>query len=168
MTSALMQIRPFQPSDHSALIELIAAFRLELAALRGERRDPDLAAAVAELQEYLAKGMPVFVAEGSSKEIVGYLVCRVDGETVWAESLFVAPAYRRQGTAGQLYAQAEQLAAARGSDTVYNWVHPNNDPIIAFLRKRGYDVLNLLEVRKPVPDERLTTTLAVGKQTYRY
>jgi len=163
-----MQIRPFQRSDQSALIDLIAAFRIDLATLRGERRDPDPMAAAAELQEYLAKGRPVFVAERPPEEIVGYLVCRVDGETVWAESLFVAPAYRRQGTAGQLYAQAEQLAAERGSDTVYNWVHPNNDPIIAFLRKRGYDVLNLLELRRPLPDERLTTTLTVGKQPYRY
>jgi RNA polymerase sigma-70 factor, ECF subfamily len=85
-----MQIRPFQPSDQSALIDLIAAFRLDLAALRGERRDPDPVAAAAELQEYLAKGMPVFVAERPPEEIVGYLVCRVDGEAVWAESLFVA------------------------------------------------------------------------------
>jgi ribosomal protein S18 acetylase RimI-like enzyme len=163
-----MPIRPYQPADHAALAALIAAFRVDLAILRGAQREPDPTAAAAELQEYLDKAMLMFVAERPSGEIIGYLVCRVDGETVWAESLFVTPAYRRQGVAGQLYAQAERLAAERGSDTVYNWVHPNNDPIIAFLRKRGYDVLNLLEIRKPLPDERLTTTLTVGKQRYRY
>jgi len=163
-----MHIRLYQPTDHAALAALVAAFRVELAALRGAQREPDPTAAAAELQEYLDKAMPMFVAERPSGEIAGYLVCRLDGETVWAESLFVAPAYRRQGVAGQLYAQAERLAVERGSDTVYNWVHPNNDSIIAFLRKRGYDVLNLLEIRKPLPDERLTTTLAVGRQRYRY
>lgn len=161
-------IRPCQPTDHAALSGLIAAFRVELAALRDDPREPNQTAAAAELQEYLAKEMPVFVAERPSGEIIGYLVCRVDGETVWAESLFVALAYRRQGVAGQLYAQAEQLAVERGSDTVYNWVHPNNDPMITFLRQRGYDVLNLLEIRQPLPDERLTTTLTVGRQRYRY
>jgi len=163
-----MHIRPYHPVDHVALVPLVAAFRADLAALRGAQREPDPTAAAAELQEYLDKAMPMFVAERPSGEIAGYLVCRLDGETVWAESLFVAPAYRRQGVAGQLYAQAERLAVERGSDTVYNWVHPNNDSIIAFLRKRGYDVLNLLEIRKPLPDERLTTTLAVGRQRYRY
>jgi len=163
-----MPIRLYQPADHAALVALIAAFRVDLAILRGAQREPDPTAAAAELQEYLDKAMPMFVAERPSGEIIGYLVCRVDGETVWAESLFVTPAYRRQGVAGQLYAQAEQLAAERGSDTVYNWVHPNNDSIIAFLRKRGYDVLNLLEIRKPLLDERLTTTLTVGRQRYRY
>jgi len=163
-----MHIRPYHPNDHAALVPRTAAFRVDLAALRGDRREPDLTAAAAELQDYLDKAMPIFVTERPSGEIAGYLVCRVDGETVWTESLFVGPAYRRQGVAGQLYAQAERLAVERGSDTVYDWVHPNNDPIIAFLRKRGYDVLNLLEIRKSLPDERLTTTLAVGRQRYRY
>jgi ribosomal protein S18 acetylase RimI-like enzyme len=163
-----MHIRLYRPTDHTALVALIAAFRVELAALRGAHREPNPAAAAAELQEYLAKEMPVFVAERPSGEIIGYLVCRVDGETVWAESLFVAPADRRQGVAGQLYAQAERLALERGSDTVYNWVHPNNDGIIAFLRQRGYDVLNLIEVRRPLPHETLTATLKAGDHLYRY
>jgi GNAT superfamily N-acetyltransferase len=163
-----MHIRLYQPTDHNALIPRIAAFRVELAALRSAHREPNPAAAAAELQEYLAKEMPVFVAALPSDEIIGYLVCRVDGETVWAESLFVAPAYRRQGVAGQLYAQAEQLALENGEATLYNWVHPNNDGIIAFLRHRGYDVLNLIEVRRPLPNETLTAMLKVGDHLYRY
>ncbi|MDV7390737.1 hypothetical protein RZS08_05255, partial [Arthrospira platensis SPKY1] len=88
-----LHIRLYQPTDHTALIALIAAFRVELAALRSDQREPNPTAAAAELQEYLTKEMPVFVAERPSGEIIGYLVCRVDGETVWAESLFVALAY---------------------------------------------------------------------------
>jgi hypothetical protein len=35
-----------------------------------------------------------------------------------------------------------------GGDTLYNWVLPNNYRSIPFLKKHGYDVLNLIEVRK--------------------
>lgn len=161
-------IRSYQTTDRPALIPLIAAFRVELAALRGDKREPEQTAAAAELAEYRAKGMPLFVAELELGEIAGYLVCRVDDDVVWAESLFVAPAYRRRGIAGKLYNAAEQLAAERGAATVYNWIHPNNDAVIAFLRRRGYDVLNLLEVRKPLSNEALPTRLKVGNHEYRY
>ena len=55
-----------------------------------------------------------------------------------------------------------------GEDTVYNYVHPNNDGVIAFLRSMGYSVLNLIEIRKPYAGETLTTTIPVGAETFDY
>jgi hypothetical protein len=52
--------------------------------------------------------------------------------------------------------------------TRYNWVHPNNEQFIAFLRKRGYDVLNLLEVRQPLTGEELRTMIKIAKHEYKY
>jgi ribosomal protein S18 acetylase RimI-like enzyme len=161
-------IRPYQLADRPTLIPLIAAFRTALAALRDEERAPDPAAATVELQEYSEQAYPIFVAELAVGEIAGYLVCRAEADVVWVESLFVDSAYRRRGIAAQLYEAAEQLAAARGGATLYNWIHPNNEPIIAFLRRRGYDVLNLVEIRRPLPGERLSGRLKVGDQEYRY
>lgn len=37
-----------------------------------------------------------------------------------------------------------------------------------FLRKRGYTVLNLIEVRKPYKDEMLTQTITVGDHEFDY
>jgi GNAT superfamily N-acetyltransferase len=99
---------------------------------------------------------------------VGYLVCRVVGDVVWAESLYVLPAYRRQGIASTLYAEAEKLALALGSDAPYNWVHPNNDPIIQFLQRRGYDVLNLIELRRPRSGEKPSRVICVGEHKFNY
>ena len=161
-------VRPYKPADRLALIPLIAAFRTALAALRREERTPDLTAAAAELQEYDDQAHPIFVAELAAGEMAGYLVCRTEADVVWAESLFVDPAYRRRGIAAQLYEAAEQLAAARGGTTLYNWIHPNNEPIIAFLRQRGYDVLNLVEIRRPLPGEAPLGRLKVGDHEYRY
>ena len=92
----------------------------------------------------------------------------MDGNALWAESLFVTLEFRRRGLAGMLYNAAEQLAQSRGQATLYNWVHPNNHAIIAFLAKRGYDVLNLIEVRRRLPKEETEGTLRVGEHDYAY
>ena len=55
-----------------------------------------------------------------------------------------------------------------GEDTVYNFVHPNNDGMIAFLRAKGYTVLNLIEIRKPYRDETPKTSIRVGNHTFDY
>lgn len=67
---------------------------------------------------------------------------------MWVESIFVKAEYRRHGVATALHSKAEEIAASNGDDTVYNYVHPNNHCMIEFLRKRGYTVLNLIELRK--------------------
>ena len=48
-----------------------------------------------------------------------------------------------------MFKKAEELAADYGDETVFNYVHPNNEAMIGFLRKHGYRVLNLIEMRKP-------------------
>ena len=52
--------------------------------------------------------------------------------------------------------------------TVYNYVHPNNHHMLEFLRKRGYTVLNLIEIRKPYKGEKLTQKIAVGDHKFDY
>lgn len=149
------------------LAALIAAFRAELARLRGCERAPDLDAARKELEQYWSKGFPIFVAELEGR-LVGYLVCRVDGNVVWAESLYVVPAYRRRGIGSALYSRAEELAEELGGSPPYNWVHPNNGVIIRFLERRGYRVLNLIELRRPLPGERPQARIRVGKHEFDY
>jgi len=40
--------------------------------------------------------------------------------------------------------------------------------MIAFLRRHGYTVLNLIEIRKPYPDEKLLQKIDVGENTFDY
>jgi ribosomal protein S18 acetylase RimI-like enzyme len=162
-----MHIRPAKTEDQPTLVGLMAAFRAALSALRGEAREPDEAAAERELREHERDGSPVFVA-AHGERLVGYLLCRVDGRTVWAEQLYVRPEHRRRGVASALYGEAERLAEQRGGRTVFNWIHPNNDAIVAFLKARGYDVLNLVEVRRPAAGENPAGTIRVGDHAFRY
>lgn len=153
--------------DVDLLAPLAAAFRVALKSYKGIAAKPDCAAGAQEIAEYLQAGFPVYRAM-DGEVCAGYLVCRVEEPTVWVESLYVAEPYRRRGVAGALLRQAEQLAHARGQDTVFQYVHPNNDNMIAFLRKHGYTVLNLIELRKPFSGEILSDKIRIGNNTFDY
>jgi ribosomal protein S18 acetylase RimI-like enzyme len=166
-------LRPARPDDREQLTALVAGFRAALRAVRTGKPEASIpaqrAAALEELAGYESDpAYPIFVAETEAGELVGYLVCRVDEGVVWAESLYVTPAHRRGGIAGALYGEAERLAEELGGDTVYNWVHPNNDRIITFLKKRGYDVLNLVEIRREREGEAVGGEIQVGEHRFRY
>ena len=152
---------------NDALAEMVALFRVELRSYKGIVSKPNIAAGREEIREYLSAGFPVFAALVNG-EYAGYVVCRVDSGVVWVESIFVKDEYRRHGVAAALHGKAEEIAASYGDDTVYNYVHPNNHRMIEFLRKRGYTVLNLIEIRRPYKDEKLTQTIAVGEHEFDY
>jgi len=163
-----MITRRSKPGDQEQLIELVRRFRRSLSELRGSGSTPSRACAASELEEYQEKGFPIYVAEEKGGKLVGYLVCRVDGKTVWAESLFVVAESRRRGAGSALYSRAEELAEELGAKSVYNWVHPDNQPIVSFLKRRGYDVLNLIELRRAAPNEKPGRTVKVDSQEFRY
>ncbi len=142
-----MTIRTAEAQDIDAIAPLIAGFRVALKGYKGIAARENLPAAKEEFLEYIQAGFPIYLCfEG--ERCAGYLVCRVDAPVVWVESIYVAPEHRRGGIASALFAKAENLAASYGEDTLYNYVHPSNDAMLGFLRKRGYSVLNLIEIRK--------------------
>jgi len=161
-------IRLAKIDDEEKISSLIAQFRVELKQFKGITSTPKIDQAKEEFKEYIEAKYPIFVAEDNSKELLGYIVCRIDGNVVWAESLFVSDSARRKGIASKLYKEAEKIANELGGDTVFNWVHPNNDKMITFLSKIGYDVLNLIEIRKPSKNEILTQKICVGNHEYNY
>ena len=149
------------------LAQMVALFRVELRSYKGIASKPDVEAGREEMEEYLAAGFPVFAALVNG-EYAGYVVCRIDSEVVWVESIFVREQYRRHGVASALHSKAEEIAASYGEETVYNYVHPNNHRMIEFLRKRGYTVLNLIEIRKPYKEEKLSQKICVGEHEFDY
>jgi ribosomal protein S18 acetylase RimI-like enzyme len=161
------QIRTYQSDDREEVTKSIAMLRVTLATQKSRQAAPDYRSAAAELDDYVRLGFPIFVAVTENR-IVGHLVCRIVEDIVWAESLHVMPEYRRLGVASSLYSEAERLAENLGSSTVYNWIHPNNQESISFLRSKGYTVLNLIELRKPWPNERLMQHIQVGDNKFDY
>ncbi len=150
-----------------ALAPLVAEFRVALNAFKGIDTEPDAGSGREEIADFLKEGYPVF-ALVSGGETIGYIVCRTEGYCIWVEQLFVKKEYRRQGAASMLFGKAEELAASKGEDTLYNYVHPNNDAVIGFLRSRGYTVLNLIEIRKPYGGEIPKSKIKVAENEFDY
>lgn len=146
---------------------LVSEFRKTLRLFKGEVIEYAIEDAKEELLDFLDKNYPIFIALEDEK-CVGYLVCRIDEPCVWVEHIFVREKYRRKHIASALFEKAEEVAAEYGQDTVYNYIHPNNDGIIAFLKSRGYNVLNLIEVRKPYTDEKPAMKIKVGDNEFDY
>ncbi len=153
--------------NYNELGSLVADFRVALKGYKGITALPDEDAALCEMKEYIDADFPCYAAICNG-EYVGYIVCRVDEPCVWVESIYTKPEFRRMGIASQLFEKAEELANSFGEDTVFNYVHPNNHGMIGFLRKHGYTVINLVEIRKPYKDEHLTQTIQVGEHEFDY
>lgn len=162
-----MRLIQIDKPDADRLSPLVADFRVALNGYRGIRSEPRVEAAREEIMEFLDADFPVFAAEDGGV-LAGYMVCRIDAPCLWVEHLYVREAYRRRGIATLLFEKAEEIACAMGEDTVFNFVHPNNRGMIAFLRSKGYTVLNMIEIRKPYPGEQLQTTIPVGDAVFDY
>ncbi|OPJ62860.1 GNAT family N-acetyltransferase [Clostridium oryzae] len=163
-----MIIRPAQIDDERKIAILIAEFRVELRKLKGIETTANENEAVEEFRGYLNSRYKTFIAQDDNEELIGYMVLKIEDIVVWVESLFVCSNARRNGIASKLYDKAEEIAESLGGDTLYNWVHPNNHRIIPFLAKRGYDVLNLVEVRKKRRGETAKEVVNVGEYKFKY
>ncbi|MDE6579514.1 MAG: GNAT family N-acetyltransferase, partial [Ruminiclostridium sp.] len=126
--------------------ELVADFRVTLRSYKGIKSQPDIKAGMEEITEFLESGFPMFAAEDNGK-FIGYIACRIDEPCLWVEHIYVCEEFRRKGAASMLFEKAEEIARSMGEDTVFNFVHPNNDGMIGFLRSKGYTVLNMIEIR---------------------
>jgi ribosomal protein S18 acetylase RimI-like enzyme len=163
-----MKIISYNDVFKTKLIPLIAQNAISLAKLKNREKEVDFEAANEDLEYYLRNKFPFFLAIDDDNKILGFTVCRIDENVVWDELLYVIPEERRKGIASALFKRAEQVAIELGGDTLYNWVHPNNEKIIPFLKKQGYEVLNFIEIRKKYPNETLTQRMKVGKHEYKY
>lgn len=162
-----MELVKIGSPDADGIAALVAAFRTQLKSYKGIQSQPDIAAGKEEILEFLNSGFPIYAVKDNDS-FVGYIVCRIDEPCLWIEHIFVCEDHRRKGVASMLFKKAEEIAASMGEDTVYNFVHPNNENMIQFLRSKGYTVLNMIEIRKPYPGEKLTASIHVENEVFDY
>ena len=162
-----MELIKINAEDADRIGPLIAEFRVQLKSFKGIESLPDMEAGKEEIFEFLRSGFPVYAVKDTG-DFVGYIVCRIDEPCLWVEHIFVKEDRRRKGIATMLFNKAEEIAASMGEDTVYNFVHPNNEGMIRFLRSKGYTVLNMIEIRKPYEGEEPTTKIHVEKEVFDY
>ncbi len=154
--------------DAHRVARLIAQFRLEHKLVKGIRSSFDMESAKKEFSEFIDAKFPIYIAVNEQEEVLGYIVCRIQDDVVWVEQIYVAEHARRKGIATLLFKKAEEVARSFGCETLYNWVLPNNDKIIKFLSKNGYNVLNMIEIRKAYENEQFEQEIPVGRFRYKY
>lgn len=133
--------------DEASLVSLVKGFRLELARLNQTSFDFEASELEEESLSYFAFGKKVLGAftEG---EMVGFSVIKEDQGIFWLEWIYVSKNYRGSSCAALLFDASEQYAKQHGEEKLYIWVHPDNRTMLKFLKKKGYDALNLIEVTK--------------------
>ena len=161
------QIVNYEEKYSNDVMKLIANFRVTLNSFKGIKSETNLELAKVELQDYLNAKYPVYLALLDDK-VVGYTVLRIESDVVWVESLYINEEYRRKGFGSMLYEKAEEVSNELKNDTLFYYVHPNNETMINFLKSKGYSVLNLIEIRKPFKGEKTTTKIKVGNNEFDY
>ena len=151
--------------DQTAI--LLSLFRTHLKSFKGINDKPDIKSAKEELDSFgKDENYPIYLCIDNNI-VLGYMILKYDG-VIWVEQIYVKEDYRKQGVGSMLFDKAEEESNKIGGDTLFNYVHPNNEVMIAFLKSKGYDVLNLIEIRKPFKNETNKTTIKVGKNTFNY
>ena len=162
----MIEIKEYNEQYFDKISELLASFRVVLEGFKGNIKDPDINSAKEELRDYINGKWPIYIALVDNKP-VGYILLKVDG-VVWVEHIYIKEEYQRQGIGSLLYSKAEEYSSKLGCDTLFNWVHPNNDKIISFLKSKGYTVLNLIEIRKPFKGEKPHKKIKVDNNEFDY
>lgn len=162
-----MEVIKYSEEYFQEVVVLLASFRVHLKSLKGVNVNLDIESAKEELTSFINDVQyPIYLCVDDNK-VLGYMILKVDG-VIWVEQLFAKEEYRQQGVASLLYQQAETINNEIGEDTLFVFVHPNNEAMIAFLKSKGYTVLNLIEVRKPFKEEKLTTKIDVNNHQFDY
>jgi len=155
-------------ANKQELAQMIKSFRNYLASLKKRDQDMTVKNALKEIEYYSDKNYPIYTALMNKDDYAGYFILKYDDDGVWLEHFFVKETYRKQAIGSKLFQKAEEVVEQLGYVNLYNWVHPNNYRMINFLKKQGYDVLNMIEIRKKFQKEKLKSSINVGENKFTY
>jgi ribosomal protein S18 acetylase RimI-like enzyme len=125
---ATLIVRPFEPADENAVIELWRACNLIV-----PWNDParDIACKMKVNPE-------LFLVAVEAERIVGTVMVGYDGHRGWINYLGVAPDQRRRGIGRLLMQEAETRLRALGCPKINLQVRTSNTEVIEFYRRIGF------------------------------
>jgi hypothetical protein len=144
----LLDIRPFEPADQSAVIAL-----WEACALLRPWNDP--ASDIALCLATPASGLFVAgdAAENGIDGLRATIMCGSDGHRGWLYYLAVDPAMRRGGIARRMVRHAEDWLAGQGIGKVELMIRPENEAVREFYERVGYEVEARLVMSRRLSDD---------------
>jgi ribosomal protein S18 acetylase RimI-like enzyme len=122
------EIRPFQPSDDTAVIQLWKDCNLVVA-----WNDP-----LRDIRRKLRVQPELFLVGVESEELIASVMAGYDGHRGWLNYLAVAPRFRRKGIGRKMVAAAEARLRQVGCPKINIQVRTSNTAVIEFYRRIGF------------------------------
>lgn len=142
-TEGAIEIRAFAETDERAVVGLWKA-----CGLTRPWNDPHR-----DIARKLLVRRDLFLVAVDAGAIVGTVMVGYDGHRGWINYLAVAPAHQRRGLGRTLMAEAEALLLREGCPKVNLQVRAGNEGVVAFYRRLGYDVEEMVSMGKRlIPD----------------
>jgi ribosomal protein S18 acetylase RimI-like enzyme len=133
-----MRIRPFQPSDESAVIDLWNRCGLDR-----PWNDPKK-----DIARKLLVRPDLFLVGLIDESVVATAMAGYEGHRGWINYLAVAPEQRRAGLARQIMAEAERLLREAGCPKINLQVRSTNREVIEFYQGIGFSVDEVVSMGK--------------------
>jgi ribosomal protein S18 acetylase RimI-like enzyme len=138
-----MLLRPFQPADEVAVIDLWQRCNL-VVPQNDPRRD---------IARKLAVQQDLFLLAVMDEQIIGTVMVGYEGHRGWINYLAVDPARRLQGIGRALMQAAEERLLALGCPKINLQVRSTNQAVLDFYRALGYRVDDVVSLGKRlIPD----------------
>ncbi|MGD0649765.1 MAG: GNAT family acetyltransferase [Verrucomicrobiia bacterium] len=143
-----MHIRPFQPSDESAVIDLWRKCDLVQ-----PWNDPKK-----DIHRKLAVHPDLFLVGLVDGELVATVMAGYEGHRGWINYLAVSPEHRRKGYGRQMMVEAEQLLRDLQCPKINLLARNTNRTVIEFYQRIGYSVDEVVSLGKRLEQDDKSTT----------
>jgi ribosomal protein S18 acetylase RimI-like enzyme len=133
-----MQIRPYQPTDESAVISLWS--RCDLVR---PWNDP-----LKDIRRKLDAQPELFLVGLVEEQLVATVMAGYEGHRGWINYLAVSPEHRRKGYGRQMMLESENLLRSRQCPKINLQVRSRNRTVIEFYQRIGYSVDEVVSLGK--------------------
>ena len=141
------EIRPFQPSDEAAIVQLWKDCNLVV-----PWNDP-----LRDIRRKLRVQPALFIVGFVSGELAATVMAGYEGHRGWLNYLAVAPRFRRQGLGRKMVAEAEARLRQMGCPKINIQIRTGNTEVIEFYRRIGFKADDVVSMGKRLEIEREAT-----------
>ncbi len=155
-SETIVKIREYDVHDFVNLTSLVAEFFSIHRRLNGRGPMPPEEAATIIPQEMLQEASQILVAErADGKGIVGFCRIELHEGAYFLREIGVTENWRIRGVGTALLRAAEDHIKSAGETNLYLSVVPRNIDAVRFFVRRGYDIINTIELRTKVQEEKI-------------
>lgn len=166
----LVKIRSYETTDFAALSHLVAEF---FTVQRGFNESgpytPEEAATMIPTDMIRDESYILVAEPEEGGDIIGFCRYELHEGAYFLRELHVTENWRLRGVGTELLHEAEVEVRKIGQNNLYLSVVPRNTIALRFFIKRGYDIINTVELRSGLPDDKVQrkSVFFVGMQ-FRY